>query len=453
MFGKDFVWGAATAAYQIEGGAYEDGKGLSVWDTFCQRPGKIQASDTGDVACDSYHRFKEDVAIMKELGLKGYRFSIAWTRILPNGTGEVNQKGVDYYNALIDELLANGIEPFVTLFHWDYPNELFYKGAWLNAESPDWFAEYARICAKAFGDRVKHFITFNEPQCFIGNGFNGGGHAPSLNFGVRELIRMAHHVMLAHGKAVMAMREVYDDLKIGYAPTGSFFYPQNPESQADIDVAYNKTFETSDGGDDFGWTVAWWLDPILLGKYPEDGLKIYEKYLPQGWQDDLKIISQPIDFCGQNLYNGYGVRAGENGELCWVKRYVGFPHTGNMWPVTPEAIKWCALFTNRRYGNIPIYFTENGMAGSDVISLDGKVHDPNRIDFIHRYLKELSEAIDMGANVKGYFQWSLLDNFEWSNGYRDRFGIVYVDYPTGNRIIKDSGYWYKDVIASNGENL
>lgn len=453
MFCKDFVWGAATAAYQIEGGAREDGKGLSVWDTFCEREGKIEARDTGDIACDSYHRYREDVALMKHMGLKAYRFSLSWPRIIPNGVGQINQKGIDYYNDLINELLANGIEPYVTLFHWDYPNELFYKGAWLNSDSPKWFAEYARVCVDAFGDRVKHIITFNEPQCFIGNGFGGGGHAPGLHYGPRELIRMAHHVMLAHGMAVDVIRERYDDIKIGYAPTGPYFYPEDENNPADVDAAYNKTFETGWAGDGFGWTTAWWLDPILLGRYPEDGLKFYEKYLPDGWQSDMEVISCPIDFCGQNLYNAHAIKAGEDGSPQWVRRYTGFPHTGNMWPVTPDAIKWCALFTKRRYGDIPVIFTENGMAGSDVISLDGKVHDPNRIDFLHRYLIKLGEANDQGANVIGYMQWSLLDNFEWSNGYRDRFGLVYVDYPTGNRIIKDSGYWYRDVIVSNGANL
>jgi len=454
MFKKDFVWGAATSSYQIEGAAYEDGKGLNIWDMFCRKPEATYMGHNGNVACEHYHKYKEDVALMKELGLKAYRFSLSWARILPNGTGEVNQKGIEFYNNLIDELIKNDITPYITLYHWDLPLELYYKGGWLNEDCVDWFAQYAKICVEAFSDRVKYFITFNEPQIFIGLGCVIGKHAPGLEMSLTETIRMSHLVMCAHGKAVKLMRKFgAKDIKIGYAPTSHFPFPET-ETPENIEVARKITFAVSRPVNPERWwgSVTWWSDPVLLGKYPEDGLELYEKYLPENWQADMELINQPLDFYGQNVYEGYPVRVNESGEIEVVQKYEGFPRTAPNWGITPQALKYAAKFLYERY-KLPIYITENGLSCHDVISLDGKVHDPNRTDYVNRYLLALREAAAEGADVAGYFAWSLMDNFEWSMGYSERFGMIFVDYTTGERIIKDSGHWYKTIIESNGGQL
>lgn len=454
MFKEDFVWGTATAAYQIEGGAYEDGKGLSIWDTYCKEKGKIFGGHSGDVACDHYHRFLEDVKIMKSLGVKAYRFSLSWTRIIPDGIGEVNKKGIEFYNNLIDALLENGIEPYITLFHWDYPRELYKKGGWLNPESPKWFAFYAKVVAENFSDRVSNFITLNEPQCFIGLGYCTGGLAPGMQLPLCDTVLMSHNALLAHGMAVKALRENSKrKINIGYAPTYTFPYPST-ETEEDINAARTATFEfTEDMLDgNWAWNSSWWCDPVFLGKYPQDALKYFEQYLPKNWEKDMDIISQPLDFIGQNIYNGWEMRRGKDSRPEAVNRSIGYPQTATDWPVTPDTLKWGVKFLYERY-KLPIYITENGIACNDIISLDKQVHDPQRIDFLNRYLLKLEEAIDEGVDVAGYFLWSLMDNFEWGEGYRRRFGIVYVDYETQQRIIKDSGYWYKKVIETNGESL
>lgn len=453
-FCKDFVWGAATAAYQIEGAWNEDGKGLSVWDVYTHTPGKIFGGHTGDVACDHYHRYKEDVQIMKKLGIKAYRFSISWPRLFPNGTGELNQKGVKFYSDLIDELIKNDIEPYVTLFHWDYPYELYKKGGWLNNDSVKWFADYAAEVVRLYSNRVKYFITFNEPQCFIGQGYLMGCHAPGLRHQYKDVFLMCHNVLKAHGAAVIKMREsAKQDIKIGYAPTGSGTYPYE-ETTENIEAARKKYFACLPFGDDINtmWGVSWWSDPVFLGKYPEDGLEMYKEYLPEITESDMKLINQPIDFCGQNLYNGKAVKVDENGEAEFVERDAGYAKTAVQWPIEPKCLQWVPKFLYERY-KLPIYITENGMSAHDTVSLDGKVHDPNRIDFLNRYLIELEKAADDGVEVFGYFQWSLMDNFEWNLGYSERFGIVYVDYKTQERIIKDSGIWYKEWIERHGENI
>ncbi len=451
-FRKDFVWGVAAASYQVEGGAFEDGKGWSIWDMYCRKPGVIANGDTGDIACDSYHRYREDIRLMKEIGVHAYRLSISWPRLLPSGTGKVNEKGLSYYDALIDELLQNGITPYITLFHWDYPYELYKRGGWLNPDSPQWFADYAKLVTERYSDRVTHFFTLNEPQCFIGLGFESGVHAPGQRLSADDTFQMAHNVLLGHGMAVMAMRAAAKQpLEIGYAPTASFMYPLT-DSLEDIEAARRANFSLPDDPQSWTWNVSWWNDPVLLGEYPAEGLAKYEKYLPHIGQDDLKIISQPLDFLGQNIYNGVQVKAGETGEPIYLKRYTGFPKTALNWPITPECLYWGPRFLYERYHK-PIYITENGLACNDVISVDGKVHDPNRIDFLYRYLRELKKASTDGVDVRGYFQWSIMDNFEWHSGYAERFGLVYVDYRDQTRLIKDSGYWYRDTIACNGTNL
>ncbi len=447
-FKKDFVWGAATAAYQIEGAWNEDGKGENVWDVFCHEYSNVFEGHTGDISCDHYHRYKQDVKLMKELGIKAYRFSISWSRLIPNGTGELNPKGVEFYNNLIDELLANGIEPYVTLFHWDYPYALHKKGGWLNDESVKWFADYATKVSELFSDRVKNFITFNEPQCFIGAGYMTGEHAPGYKVMYKDIFQMCHNVLKAHGAAVIALRENAKQLiKVGYAPTGTTCYPAS-ESAADIEAARKTMFQCPSLSRGLMWNVSWWSDPVILGTYPEDGLRMYKDYLPEITDEDMRLINQPLDFYANNIYNGQEIRADENGNPQRVSHKVGLGKTAIQWPITPEVLRWGPRFYYERY-KLPFFITENGMSAHDVVSLDGKVHDPNRIDFLNRYLNELEKATDDGVDVRGYFQWSLMDNFEWAKGYNDRFGLIYIDYVTQQRIPKDSYFWYKNWIEEH----
>lgn len=449
-FKKDFVWGAATASHQIEGAYKEDGKGLNIWDVFSHEPGNVQNGHTGDVACDHYHKFKEDIALMRKLGIKAYRFSISWTRIFPEGTGKVNEKGAKFYSDLIDELVKNGIEPYITLFHWDYPYELYKKGGWLNNESIKWFADYAAKVSELYSDRVKYFITFNEPQCFIGEGHLSGDQAPGLKVSYRDIFQMCHNVLKAHGAAVIALREnAKQPLKIGYAPTCVAYYPSSNKTE-DIEAARKKLFSCRTISRGVMWNTSWWSDPIVLGRYPKDGLEMYKDYLPEITEEDMKLISQPIDFYAQNIYNGREVRMGADGEPEEVARCAGHPKTAIQWPITPECLHWAPKFFYERY-KLPFYISENGMSAHDVVSLDGKVHDPNRIDFLNRYLLELEKATEDGADIAGYFLWSFMDNFEWSKGYTERFGLVYVDYTTQERIPKDSAYWYKEWIEAHSK--
>ena len=452
-FRKDFVWGAATASYQVEGAAYEDGKGLNIWDVFCKEDGHVYEHHTGDVACDQYHRYKEDVAIMKELGLKAYRFSVNWARILPEGTGKVNEKGLAYYDNLVNCLIENGIEPYMTLYHWDLPYALHQKGGWLNPQSPEWFYEYAKLMAAHFSDRVSQFFTFNEPQCTVGLGYVTGEHAPGLKVGPYDYFSIWHNVLKAHGRGVQAIREAaVRPVEIGMAPCGALYYPAT-DSKEDIEAARKANFSLPEADiRAVSWDVAFCADPVFLGQYPEDIMKSFGQYFPKNAEKDLELISQPLDFYGQNMYNAVPVRADENGNPVRVDRYQGFPKTAIQWPVTPEVLYWAPKFLYERYQK-PFYVTENGMSSHDWVSLDGKVHDASRVDFMHRYLREFKKAAADGVDFRGYFAWSLMDNFEWAYGYSERFGMVYVDYQTQKRTVKDSGLFYKNVIASNGEIL
>lgn len=450
-FGKNFMWGAASSAYQIEGAWAEDGRGLSVWDVFSQEGGHVYENHTGDVACDHYHRFREDVALMKEMGLKAYRFSISWPRMLPEGTGAVNEAGVRFYNELIDALLDSGIEPYITLYHWDLPYALYKRGGWMNPEIVQWFGAYARLTAERFSDRVTHFFTLNEPQCFVGLGFLNGVHAPGLKCPLRDTFEMSHNALKAHGQAVRMLRKYgRQPLEIGYAPTCSAVCPAS-EQPEDIEAARQAMFALPPDPRSWAWNAAWWSDPVLLGHYPEEGLRLYAPYLPKITDEDMKLIAEPIDVYAQNIYNGWCARMGEDGKPEAVGRYPGFPRTANGWPITPEALYWGPKFLYERYKK-PFYITENGLSCHDVVSLDGQVHDPNRIDFLARYLQQLERAAGE-IDLRGYFQWSLTDNYEWEKGYSERFGLIYVDYRTQKRIVKDSGRWYREVIRSNGGNL
>lgn len=451
MFKKDFVWGAATAAYQIEGAYNADGKGRSVWDVFCEGKDKIFEGQNGNIACDHYNRFREDVRLMAEMGLRAYRFSVSWARIIPDGTGEVNQKGIDFYNALIDELLKNGIEPYMTLYHWDLPYELHKKGGWLNPEIADWFAHYAEVVTKAFSDRVKNFITVNEPSVFVGCGYLEGVHAPGAKLEKNELLQICHNVLTAHGKAVKVMRQnAAQPIKIGVAIA---LCPSIPETESYEDIAAAMKTFTCAGEDSFVFTTDHWLDPIVFGKYPDKTVEMVKKALvTDDISEDLAIIGQPIDFIGANIYNGNVYRADSNGNPQYVKLEDGFARTAIQWPVTSDALYWGAREVCGRYG-LPFYISENGMSAHDWVSLDGEVHDCNRIDYMQRYLLGFERAADEGLPVAGYFAWSFLDNFEWAKGYNERFGLVFTDYRTQQRTVKDSGKWYSEVIRSNGELL
>jgi beta-glucosidase len=451
QFPKEFVWGAAAASYQIEGATQVDGRGPSVWDMYCRKPGGVWNGHTGDVACDHYHRYAEDVGLMKEIGLQAYRLSIAWPRIQPEGTGKPNEKGLDFYDRLIDSLLAAGITPWVTLFHWDFPLALYHRGGWLNRDSADWFADYTTHVVSRLSDRVKHWMTLNEPQVYLGAGHHEGRHAPGDRLAFQEVLLAGHHTLLAHGKSVLAMRAAAKQpLRVGCAPVGMPKMPFDPSSAADQAAAKELTFSVREKT---AWTNTWWMDPIYLGHYPEDGLKFFGADAPEPKAGDLELIHQPLDFFGVNIYQGQYVRAGQNGAPEEVTMSWGAKLTAFEWYVTPEALYWGPRLFAERYGK-PIVITENGLSSRDWISVDGHVHDPQRIDFTQRYLLEASRAIADGVPFEAYFHWSIIDNFEWGHGYKHRFGLIYCDYDNGNqRILKDSARWYAEVIRSNGASL
>lgn len=448
-FPHDFVWGVATASYQIEGTAYRVGGGQSVWDMFCRRPNAVWSNESGDIACDHYRHWQNDVALMKALGIQAYRFSISWPRVMPDGVGRVHEEGLAFYDQLVDALLVADITPYITLFHWDYPYELYCRGGWLNRDTADWFAEYTRIIIDRLSDRVSNWMTLNEPQCFIGLGHQQGLHAPGDKLALREVLRAGHHALLAHGKAVQTIRaHAKTPCRIGYAPVGITSIPAS-ECSEDIDAARSAMFNMTEAN---LWSNGWWLDPVFFGHYPEDGLRCFGSEAPHVQPGDMDIISQPLDFFGCNIYNGQMVRATAEGKPEPVPHPTGIGRTTYSWPVTPDSLYWGPRFYYERYGK-PIIITENGLGNTDWVALDGQVHDPQRIDFLQRYLLALERASNEGIDIDAYFQWSLMDNFEWNEGYRMRFGLVYVDYQTQQRIPKDSAYWYREIIQSNGESL
>lgn len=471
-FPNDFLWGAATAAYQIEGAHDADGKGPSIWDMMCRKEGAIAGGVTGDIACDHYHRMKDDVAMMKTMGLKAYRFSISWARILPEGTGEINQSGLDFYRALVDELLAAGIEPCATLYHWDLPLALHHKGGWMNRDIAEWFADYATVIGRALGDRVKWWMTLNEPSVFVVSGYHDGSHAPGLKLSVAECLRCVHHALLAHGRGTQALRAACPrPVLIGMAPAGYAKIPDT-ETPENIEAARRALFTVA--GQSL-WDIPLWLDPVFLGKYPDEAPAVFGSKWHNPSAEDLEIIHQPLDYIGFNCYSGVRVRAGANSTADGVRASslgggdatvtaapedLPYPQehpTGQLsWlMLAPDSLYWKCRFYNERYGHgkLPLVVTENGFCSGDWVGLDGCVHDGGRIDYLHRYLRGLQRAASEGIPVGGYFQWSLMDNFEWKEGYKPRFGLVHVDYATQKRTLKDSAHWYRDVIQANGANL
>ena len=448
-FPSDFTWGAASSAYQVEGAADTDGRGPSIWDAFCRVPGATFRGHTGDVACDHYHRFRGDVGLMKTIGLQAYRFSISWSRVIPGGTGSPNEKGLAFYDALVDELLAAGIAPWVTLFHWDLPLALQHRGGWLNRDIAGWFGDYTRLVVDRLSDRVTRWITINEPQIFVPFGHGDGTHAPGTKLPMADRLLAGHHALLAHGRAVSVIRERATlPPMIGWAPIGR---ARIPATEAPEDLAAAREATLGVLHKDF-WNNTWFADPVCLGRYPEDGLRLFGADAPAARPGDMEQIRQPLDFYGLNIYDAELYRRGADGAPERVDFPVGHPQTAIRWFIAPEALRWGPQFLYERY-KVPIVITENGLSNVDWVGLDGRVDDPQRIDYTRRYLLALERAIEGGTDIRGYFHWSIMDNFEWQEGYKERFGLIHVDFATQRRTLKESAHWYRGVIQSNGQSL
>jgi beta-glucosidase len=423
---KEFTWGVATAAYQIEGAIDEDGRGESIWDRFCATPGKVRAGDTGAVACDFYHRYPEDIELMRELGVGAFRFSIAWPRVLPDGRGRVNSAGLDFYDRLVDDLLAAGIRPFPTLYHWDLPQALQDDGGWGSRATAQAFVEYTETVVARLGDRITHWVTHNEPWVVAWLGHSWGIHAPG-HTDEQEAVDVAHHVLLSHGWATEAIRRESPAAQVGIVLNLEHVDPAS-DSEADREAAHAMD----------GKANRWFLDPIFRGAYPDD-----VPFSPPVQPGDLEAISTPIDFLGVNNYFRFVVAEGPR-EV----EVPGAQRTSMGWEVYPNALYDLLMRVARDYGPKSIYITENGAAFEDVRGHDGSVRDPERTEYLATYIDAVWRAREDGAPIDGYFVWSFLDNFEWAMGYSKRFGIVYVDYPTLERVPKDSFHWFKQRIGS-----
>lgn len=443
-FPEGFLWGVATASYQIEGSWDKDGKGVSIWDIFSHTQGKIIDGSTGDVACDHYRRWREDIALMKELNVKAYRFSIAWTRIIPQGAGPVNPKGLDFYDRLVDGLLDAGIKPFVTLYHWDLPQALQDIGGWANRDVAYYFADYAAVVAHRLGDRVKHWMTHNEPWVVSWVGYGWGHHAPGIK-NPKVALQVAHHLLLSHGLAVEVLRDLGDgETQVGIVLNLSRVHPAT-ESDEDKAAAHRND----------GFLNRWFLDPIFTGSYPSDMWEWFGQLVPEVKPGDMAIISRKIDFLGVNYYTRSVVKHDPEGGLLQLSnvRIEGSEYTEMGWEVYPDGLYELLTRLHRDYKVPAIYITENGAAFKDEVTGDGKVHDERRLNYLREHFLRAHRAIQDGVPLKGYFVWSFIDNFEWAYGYTKRFGVVYVDYATQKRIVKDSGWWYKKVITENGVTL
>ena len=441
-----FRWGVSTSSFQIEGAVKQDGRGESVWDMFVRRQGVIVGNGNADVTCDHYNRWQEDVHWLSRLGVNAYRLSIAWPRVLPQGTGPIEQRGLDFYDRLVDGLIAKGIEPWVCLFHWDYPLDLFRRGGWLNRDSARWFADYAEVVVRRLSDRVTHWITHNEPQVFINEGHYSGRHAPGLQLPWKEVLLAAHHAFLGHGYAVAAIRSSARKApRVGYAPAGPVALPAT-NSAENVAIAYADSCSLTHAT---LWNMAWWLDPVVLGRYPTNCREIFGDALPTLAPGDFEVIAQPLDFLGLNLYWGPRVDVDHRGANAIWHHPPDAPRTAFDWCITPEIMHWGPRFMAKRYG-LPIVVTENGISCLDSIATDGRVHDTARVDFLTRHLAMLRSAMDAGVDVQGYFHWTLLDNFEWADGYKQRFGLLHTDFATGTRTPKDSFAHYHDIIADRG---
>ncbi len=443
LFPQGFLWGAATASYQIEGSPDADGKGESIWDRFSHTPGRIWDNQTGDIACDHYRRYPEDIKLMAGLGLNSYRFSISWPRIFPAGGGRPNEKGLDFYRRLVDELHKNRIKPAATLYHWDLPQRLEDKGGWSNRDTAGYFQEYAAYLFQNLDLPVDLWITLNEPWvvAYLGHAF--GVHAPGVT-DFSTALKVGHHLLLGHGLAVRSFREsARGDEQIGITLNLAPIQP-NSDSPADREAAHRSD----------GFMNRWYLDPIFRGSYPEDMVEIFSRLfeMPLQEEEDAKIIAEPIDFLGINNYTRILVEATGSAD-----DFMGNPinppdreYTEMGWEVYPEGLSELLIRVNRDYGPIPLYVTENGAAFPDQLNARGEVDDPRRINYLQTYLYESWKAMEKGVPLKGYFVWTLLDNFEWAFGYSKRFGLVYVDFENQKRYLKNSAHWYKEVISRNG---
>ncbi len=454
-FPKGFLWGAATSSYQIEGAAHTDGRGPSIWDTFCKTPGKVANGDNGDVANDHYNRYPEDVAIMKELGLQAYRFSFAWPRMFPQGSGAREERGFDFYDRLIDGLLEAGIEPLATLYHWDLPQALQEKGGWVNRDIVNYFADYSTAVVERFGDRVKKFSPINEPWVVAWLGYGIGIHAPGI-VDRRAAFAAAHHTVLAHAASTNAMRAVRSDIL-----TGPVLNQANHVADDMNDPAQAHAAAIADAHQN-----RFWMDAIMYGTYPQILIDNYGDELTSVIKDgDMQAAMVKNDFIGINYYFDNRIGKSLGGKPEWhsisglfeldIDETPRGPLTDMGWPLTPEGLENLLVRWHKEHGDkLPdLYITENGCAYGDGPGPDGAVHDPKRIDYLTTHLKAISNAIAQGSPVKGYYQWSLMDNFEWALGYEKRFGIVHVDFDTQKRTIKDSGYWYRDQIKNNGSTI
>ena len=446
-FGKNFYWGTATASYQIEGACREDDRADSIWDTFSYKDGAVVRGENGDTACDHYHRLEEDLDLVKGLGCNAYRFSVSWPRLLPDGTGKVNEKGAGFYSRMVDGLLERGITPFLTLYHWDLPQALQNRGGFMNPEIADWFSEYAEDVKKLFGDRVKHYFTINEPQCVLDCGYRQGIHAPGLRLSVKEQLAALHNLLRAHGSAAKVLKTI-KDAEVGYASCGTIFAPVT-DSKEDFDAAFERTFNYYTHSP--LWSTSGYADPIFFGKYPAGWYEFPEDVRPEITHEDMKLISVPIDFFALNIYEGRFVRRGQDGSIEELPFSVGAQKTQMGWEVTPEVLYWAPILLQKKYGK-KVYISENGISCPDFVFTDGRVHDAYRKEYIKTYLEALRRAANSKeANVAGYFHWSLMDNFEWQNGYSQRFGLVHVDFETYKRTPKDSYDYYRQIVRSNGE--
>lgn len=440
-FPSDFYWGVSSSAYQIEGAIHEDGRGMSVWDTFCEKPGRVDNGEDGRIACDHYHRYQDDVALIAQLGVDTYRFSISWPRIQASGRGAANPKGLDFYSRLIDNLLEQGVEPTPTLFHWDLPQTLQDEGGWMNRDTVERFADYTRIVADALGDRVPRWITHNETFEHAVLGHAIGTHAPGMEKGL-DVFPIVHHLLLSHGRAVQVLRAAArPGAKIGIAQSVQLARSAT-RSIKDRIAAHMLDMLHLDMH----------IDPMLRGRYPRR-LKLLGIDMSALKPGDMEIVAQPLDFLGINYYAPQYTRMAPRGSIAPLEEAEPPPHfeqTDMRWPVDPTGLSEVMAYLQKRYGDKlpPIFITENGAAFVDTMTADGRVDDPRRIAYLDAHLRELRKVMDAGVDIRGYFVWSILDNFEWAEGYRPRFGLVHVDYATQQRTLKSSYHWYRDLIAS-----
>ena len=449
-FPDNFLWGTATAAYQVEGAVQEDGRGPSIWDTFSHTEGKVRHGDTGDIACGQYHRLEEDLDLMSELGMQAYRFSVAWPRIQPEGTGPTNQKGLDYYRRLVDGLRQRTIEPILTLYHWDLPQALEDRGGWTSRETSEIFAEYVGVVYEALADEVGFWITLNEPWVAAWMGYGLGVHAPGHK-GSNKALAATHHLLLGHGLAMERMRSAGDGNQLGVTLN---LHPGHPSRSTLPDREAARRAD--------GQANRLYLDPLFRGEYPEDLFSFYRELGvdPSFVRDgDLQKISVPIDFLGINYYFRNTVReapveVGKSVPFADLGARPVIPHSGEKtamgWPVEPEGLTEMLVRIKEEYADVPIYVTENGRAVHDYIDPEGDVDDEERISYLDSHFRAAHEAIERGVDLRGYMVWSLLDNFEWAEGYSKRFGIVFVEYGTQRRVPKSSARWYSEVIQRNG---